>query len=93
MGISQEKVTSRAEIQQRKVVVSGRVPLTWFVVRRERVPDPRRIVCVRLAVHTLFIEQTASVEKDTAGLCYPFGEPRPSCRNPCREMPVHFQED
>lgn len=22
-------------------VVSGRVPLTWFVVRRERVPDPR----------------------------------------------------
>ena len=41
MGISQEKVTSRAEIQQRKVVVSGRVPLTWFVVRRELVPDPR----------------------------------------------------
>ena len=41
MGISQEKVTSRAEIQQRKVVVSGRVPLTWFVVRREPVPDPR----------------------------------------------------
>ena len=36
---------------------------------------------------------TTMTIKDTAGLCCPFGEPRPSCRNPCREIPVHFQED
>ena len=31
--------------------------------------------------------------KDTAGLCCFRMAYRPSCRNPCREIAVHFQED